>query len=162
MRILITGPVASGKTTLASLLASAIDYPHLNISKIASDSNSISSFDEELNSLVIDDELLLDHLDPLPENCIIDYHSPSLFPESWIDLIVCLTCDNQVVYDRLKKRGYSDVKINVNVDVVIMKIVEEECFESYDREIVHVKQSDSLEDMEANLEFLVDFVGFMI
>lgn len=35
---------------------------------------------------------------------ILDHHDPSLFPERWVDLAVVLTCDNSVLYERLKAR----------------------------------------------------------
>lgn len=55
---------------------------------------------------------LLDYLEgvinpvdgPAETGFIIDHHSPSLYPERWIDLAVCLTCDSDVLYQRLQSR----------------------------------------------------------
>ena len=40
----------------------------------------------------------------LTSGFILDHHDPSLFPERWVDLAVVLTCDNSVLYERLKAR----------------------------------------------------------
>lgn len=46
---------------------------------------------------------------------IVDYHSCDFFPERWFDLVVVLQCDNTVLWNRLEKRGYSQPKIQENV-----------------------------------------------
>lgn len=40
---------------------------------------------------------------PLP-GFIIDHHSPSMYPERWIDLAVVLRTDNGILYRRLEER----------------------------------------------------------
>ena len=49
----------------------------------------------------------------------------------WFDLVVVLTCDNTVLYDRLQARNYRDNKIQENVECEIMQVVLEEARESY-------------------------------
>lgn len=46
----------------------------------------------------------LDCRTQLTAGFILDHHDPSLFPERWVDLAVVLTCDNSVLYERLKAR----------------------------------------------------------
>ena len=36
--------------------------------------------------------------------CIVEFHSIEFFPERWFDLVLCLRCDNTILYDRLKNR----------------------------------------------------------
>ena len=35
---------------------------------------------------------------------IVDYHGSDWFPERWFDLVIVLTTDNTVLYDRLQAR----------------------------------------------------------
>ena len=49
----------------------------------------------------------------------------------WFDLIVVLTCDNTILYDRLIARNYKLNKIQENVQCEIMKIVLDEAFDNY-------------------------------
>ena len=49
----------------------------------------------------------------------------------WFDLVVVLTCDNTILYDRLASRNYKDNKIQENVQCEIMHVVLEEARESY-------------------------------
>jgi adenylate kinase len=105
---------------------------------------------------------LLDYLElllnppsgPAPTGFIIDHHSPSLFPERWIDLAVVYTCPNDILYQRLADRGYEQNKITENVTAEIMQTVLEETRESYAEEIVVVLESSGVVEgeMEGNME----------
>jgi adenylate kinase len=43
-------------------------------------------------------------LTPFSLGFIIDHHSPSMYPERWIDLAVVLRTDNGILYRRLEER----------------------------------------------------------
>lgn len=110
---------------------------------------------------------LLDYLEtivnptsgPAPHGFIIDHHSPSLFPERWIDLACCYTCPNSTLYTRLQARGYEENKIRENITAEIMQTVLEETRESYVEEIVVVLPSGGEEgEMEGNVERIVGWV----
>ena len=45
------------------------------------------------------------------------------FPERWFQLIVVLRCSNDVLYPRLQQRGYSDMKINENIEAEIFQVL---------------------------------------
>lgn len=83
---------------------------------------------------------------------ILDWHACDLFPKSWIDLVVVLRCDSTVLYDRLAARKYSAKKLEENMDAEIMQVLLEEAREAFDEEIVVELQSNSLEDIDANVE----------
>lgn len=57
------------------------------------------------------------------------------FPERWFDLVVVLRCFNEVLYPRLEKRGYSEKKVQENVECEIMCVVAEDARESYREEV---------------------------
>ena len=82
---------------------------------------------------------------------IIDWHACDLFPESWIDLVVVLRTDSTELYDRLMARKYSESKLQENMDAEIMQVILSEARESYDKEIIVELQSDSTDDLEANV-----------
>ena len=60
----------------------------------------------------------------------------AFFPERWFDLVVVLRTNNEVLYPRLEARGYSERKIQENVECEIMCTVAEEARESYKAEIL--------------------------
>jgi broad-specificity NMP kinase len=76
----------------------------------------------------------------------------------WFDLVVALTCDNTIIYDRLAARGYSANKIQENVECEIMQVVVEEARESYQPEILVILTSNNLDDMEENVERIESWV----
>ena len=57
-----------------------------------------------------------------------------------------------MLYDRLTGRGYNDKKRGENLEAEIMQVVLDEARESYDLEIVQEVQSNTVEDMESNVE----------
>ncbi|KAG9875681.1 hypothetical protein KCU94_g22721, partial [Aureobasidium melanogenum] len=75
-----------------------------------------------------------------------------MFPQSLIDLVVVIRCNSTILYDRLKGRGYSDKKLDENMDAEIMEVLLQEARDSYDEEIVVELQSDDLDQIDENLE----------
>ena len=55
-------------------------------------------------------------------------------------------------------RGYDDRKVQENLDSEIMQVILEEARESYDEEIVVELRSDTVEEMEGNVERIVEWV----
>jgi adenylate kinase len=103
--------------------------------------------------LILDEDKLLDVMEPIMAagGNIVDYHSCDLFPERWFDLVLVLKADTEILYDRLVARGYSKKKIDENMECEIMQIVAESAHESYEPEIVHFLDSNTLDDMESNI-----------
>lgn len=153
--ILITGTPGTGKTTLADMLVDVLDgYQHVEVSRFAKERQLLEGYDEVLDTHVIEEDAVLDAIEPFMTEggVVVDYHSCEFFPERWFDLIVVLTCDNTVLYDRLVKRGYSTAKISENVQCEIMQVVLDEARSSYEERRVVALTSESVEQMEGNLE----------
>ena len=89
---------------------------------------------------------------------IIDWHACDLFPKSWIDLVVVLRTDSTQLYDRLKTRRYPEKKMQENLDCEIMAVLLEEARSSYDEEIVIELQSNDVDDIEANVERIEEWI----
>lgn len=85
---------------------------------------------------------------------VVDYHSCDFFPERWFDLVLVLTTNTEILFDRLVSRGYAQNKIDENMECEIMRVVAESAAESYESEIVHIVPSNNIEDMENNCERL--------
>ncbi|SCU99353.1 LAFA_0G23508g1_1 [Lachancea sp. 'fantastica'] len=156
--ILVTGTPGCGKTTTSELLSRNLKgSQYYNISDFARDNKCYEGFDEARKSHIVDEDKLLDHLEPLLRKggAIVDWHVNDIFPERLIDLVVVLRCDNSVLYDRLAERGYHEAKLQENIDAEIMGVVMQDAVDSYAQEIVVELQSNSTEDMEQNVDRVV-------
>jgi adenylate kinase len=159
--IIVTGTPGCGKTSHCQSLLSQLNenlgeqkYNHYSISDVAKERKCIDSYDERLDTSVVDEDKLLDSLEPDLENggALVDWHCCEIFPERLIDLVVVLHTDNSILYDRLTKRGYKDVKIQENIDCEIMDVIGQEARDSYIPEIVIELNSNTVEEMEENVE----------
>lgn len=83
---------------------------------------------------------------------VVDFHSCEIFPERWFDLVLVLRANTDVLYDRLVARKYNEKKRSENVECEIMQVVLQEAKESYDENIVHEVYSNTLEELDANVE----------
>ena len=105
---------------------------HMNIGPLVKQHGFDAAYDAEWDSYEVDEDRLLDYLellsggtapDPLeidPEACaeahhvtdddetrgglLLDWHTCDAWPERWIDLVVVLRCDNQLLWRRLERR----------------------------------------------------------
>lgn len=129
MRILITGTPGVGKTTLAKrFLERHPGYRYVNVSDLVHSSGLIKSYDKAFDSVVPDEERLLDTLEMLIQrnkNILIDHHSCERFPVRWFDVVVLLHLSTEELYDRLASRGYSSKKIQENIEVEIMGVTDD-------------------------------------
>ncbi|CAA7266578.1 unnamed protein product [Cyclocybe aegerita] len=160
--IVITGTPGTGKSTHAELLAdeSPVPLKHINVSEYVKERGFYEAYDEEWHTYTVDEDRLLDDLEAVvaPGGVILDWHTCEAFPERWADLVVVLTCDHSKLWNRLEARGYSLKKIQENNEAEIMQVVLEEARSSYPAEIVVELQSESLEQLEANVARIVEWI----
>lgn len=104
----------------------------------------------------------------------MDYMHADFWPDtSLIDLVVTMRTDNTTLYDRYTERGYSQRKIEENIDCEIMDVIgagNREYFggvdEDGDRTVPDSEltttlldlRSDADSDMKANIKILVKWV----
>jgi adenylate kinase len=141
---------------------------HICVGDIIKEHKCYDGRDEELDSYILDEDKLLDILEPMflqdssstsTDNGIVaEYHSCDLFPERWFDLVLVLRTSTEVLFDRLTARGYNPRKRSENMECEIMQVVLEEAREAYAPEIVHEVQSNTLQDMEANVARVVEWI----
>ena len=94
-----------------------------------------------------------------PGGFVVEFHASELFPQRWFDLVVVLRSDNTVLYDRLKRRGYSDKKIEENVTAEILQVCEEEAREAYAAEVVVPLPSNTTEECDSNAQRIEAWVA---
>ncbi|KAI9018564.1 P-loop containing nucleoside triphosphate hydrolase protein [Phycomyces nitens] len=152
--ILVTGTPGTGKTTTSEMIAQVTGLQHVNVGAIVKAKQLHEGYLEEFDTHVLDEDKLIDELeDTMTEGGkIVDFHTCEIFPERWFDLVIVLRADTATLYDRMEKRGYNKRKIEENMECEIMQIVLENAHESYEPEIVVELQSNTIDDMEANVD----------
>ena len=152
--ILVTGTPGTGKTTLCSELAERLGLRHLQVGDIVRQESAHEGWDEEHESYILDEDKLVDAMEPMlePGGAIVDHHGCDFFPERWFHLVLVLRTDNTVLYDRLVRRGYKQAKLTENVECEIMQVLLEEAREAYPSEITHELSSNTVVDLEQNID----------
>lgn len=129
MKILVTGTPGVGKTTFSSCISKKFKIPHIEISKYIEENNLYEEYSEVYKSLLFDDKTVKESLEKHVlgrESYIIDTHSCGMVEEAAFDLVFLLTAPIEVLYKRLKERGYDEDKIKENVECEIFGVVREE------------------------------------
>lgn len=160
--IIITGTPGVGKTTLSDALAEKTGLHHLSINEVVKKHNigESSNDPDDPNTKIVDEDRLLDCIEDDLENGgqIIDWHACDLFPPSLIDLVCVVRCDNKTLYDRLKARGYSEKKLQENLDCEIMQVLLDEAREAYDPKMVVELQSEKTSDIDSNVDRIEQWI----
>lgn len=133
---------------------------HLSVGEIIAQHKCYEGRDNELDTHILDEDKLLDLMEPMIEaandeeerGVVVDFHVCEMFPERWFDLVLVLRTSTEVLFDRLTKRGYNEKKRSENMESEIMQVILEEARESYDKNIVHEVQSNTIQDMENNVQ----------
>jgi adenylate kinase len=137
---------------------------HLNVGEIIKENKCYEGRDEEMDTNILDEDKLLDVMEVLVEEAaeegvgaVADFHSCEIFPERWFDLVLVLRTRTDVLFDRLTTRGYSKKKRSENMECEIMQVVLDEAKEAYDSAIVHEVNSNTVEEMESNIQRVKDW-----
>lgn len=161
--ILITGTPGTGKTQTSQMVTerlSADGYRHINVSELIKEHEAYEEFDEQFDTYVVDDDKVCDLLEPILEagGCIVDFHSCELFPERWFELVIVLRVATEVLFDRLAERGYTEKKRTENMECEIMQVVLNEAQDSYDPMIVQELTSNTVAELESNVDRIAQWV----
>eukprot|EP00172_Hildenbrandia_rubra_P002210 Plantae.Rhodophyta-Hildenbrandia_rubra.ctg291.p2 GENE.Plantae.Rhodophyta-Hildenbrandia_rubra.ctg291~~Plantae.Rhodophyta-Hildenbrandia_rubra.ctg291.p2 ORF type:complete len:182 (-),score=23.96 Plantae.Rhodophyta-Hildenbrandia_rubra.ctg291:2456-3001(-) len=131
--ILVTGTPGVGKSTLCRLLTPLLGCTHTDVGKFAISRNLTESYDVARKCHILNEDAVLDALEPLMATggVLLEHHSCDWFPERWIQLVVILRADTEVLYDRLMERGYHESKVQENIQAEVFQIAADEARESF-------------------------------
>lgn len=137
-----------------------MNFKHQDVSEIVKENDFTDGYDEQLECPFLDEDKLLDFLEPVMQNGgnIVEYHSNELFPERWFQLVFVVRCDTQVLFDRLTARGYNQKKIEQNMQCEIFGTIFDEAQDSYKPEIVHEVKSETDEDVTECIKIAKNFL----
>ena len=135
MRILITGPVAVGKSSIAKIIAKELGLPLITLKDFVNEHNLIEYHEKEWDSNIVDIKKLQKALElNLPKNCVVEGHLLVDFHISGSMLFV-LNSGAKLLYDRMIDRGYSDKKIEENLLAYHLDYFEINAKKYYDKPI---------------------------
>lgn len=187
--VLVCGTPGCGKTSLAELAAERAGLAHVNVGELVAAKGLHAGRDAASDALLLDEAAegrIVDELDARMRagGVLLEHHAADFFPERWFDLVLVLRADNTVLFDRLVKRcvaahssrqsararltaaphkhprsGYAAAKVTENVEAEIMGVVAEEAHASYRAEIVHDLESNTLDDLDRNVERLATWAA---
>uniref|UniRef100_A0A1L8DY96 Adenylate kinase isoenzyme 6 homolog n=1 Tax=Nyssomyia neivai TaxID=330878 RepID=A0A1L8DY96_9DIPT len=159
--ILLTGTPGVGKSRLAKEISQKLDLKWLDVSSIAKKNDFISGQDKVLDCPILDEDALLDHLEPLLEKGgnVLEYHACEMFPERWFHLVFVIRCNNTILYDRLAKRKYNEKKLQSNIECEIFQTILEEAQDSYQEDIIHELTNETDEQFHENVTKIEELVN---
>ncbi|KAL0227693.1 hypothetical protein RCL1_003836 [Eukaryota sp. TZLM3-RCL] len=158
--ILITGCPGVGKSTVASLVADKTGLFLINVGDVVKAERLYEEWDDELQTFILDEPALISYLEPKIEErgVIVDFHSPAVFSSDWFDLVVVLTCINDILYPRLEQRGYSEAKIQDNIEAEIMEVVLDEAMDIFEDKVVRFP-CETLDQVDDIVNYICSFVN---
>lgn len=135
----VTGTPATGKKTLARSLSKATGFKVFNINRICVLEGAVAGRDAY--GIVADIERLKKIISKkLPsENFILVGHLlPHVVSSNRLDLVIVLRCNPYVLEERLRRRGYPEKKVLMNVGAEILGNCYFEACKKFGVEKVHV------------------------
>lgn len=129
MILICTGTPGTGKTELSKELAKQLKMKYVDVNKIIDKEKLAESYDENRETLVVDEKKLAKALAALAKknkNMIIDSHMAHEMPPKHVDWCIVTRCDPAVLRKRLVKKGYHKEKVQENIDAEILNICMDE------------------------------------
>ncbi len=157
--VVVIGAPGSGKTTIARKLASNIGCSYLNVGSLARERGYILGIDRERDSLILDEELIVDEIRRLAhEKClVIETIAPNTIPRELVRAVIVVRCRPSVLLERLKSRKYSLSKIRENIEYEAIDGPVYDALLIADRErIVEVDGCDK--EVENEIEVILDLL----
>jgi len=168
-KIVITGSVGTGKTTIAKLLAERLKMKVIHVSDFVKK--------KHIYSKIVDGELIVKMNELKKElnklnNVILESHLLCEFKLSDA-IVIVLRCRPEILEERLKKRAYSEDKIRENLEAEALDYCSIKAVENYGDSRVYEIDVSNLSPESAVEEILkilsgkrksdeVDFSGYLL
>lgn len=135
MIILISGTPGTGKSVVSKLLKEKLGegYVIFHLSSFLIQNRAYTEYDEERQTYIIDEEKaekLLGDFFKTHKDVIVETVYPGLVPKA--DKVIVLRRNPLTLYEELKRRGWSELKVAENVMAEILGSVSEEAKEYFD------------------------------
>ncbi len=152
--IVISGVPGSGKTYFARLLSKELNFDYLSITRLVQERKNVlsSGFDERRESLIVNDEALLDELRKFPlDHLVVESISPSLLEGLPVQVVVIVRCPIRELFLRLRRRGYPPQKILENLEAELLDVPLIEALNSFGEDFVVEVDTTSSVDKSLDL-----------
>ncbi len=145
--ILVTGTPGTGKTIIAKAIAKHYDYEYVHIGE--HEEYVIA----ETSVKIVDVEKMISWLkrkqDESSKTLVIDSHLSHYFPSNRTRICIVLRCDPVELRLRLKKRGYPEAKININLEAEAMDLILQEAINE-EHKIIEVDTTHKTNNITIN------------
>ncbi|NHJ02101.1 MAG: AAA family ATPase [Candidatus Heimdallarchaeota archaeon] len=139
----ITGIPGTGKTTVAKELVKRLKMHYLEINTEVLEQGFYYGYDITRDSVIIDEELLIPHLEGLlklsSRNCLV---GPLIPLSKHISLIIILRTHIPNLRKRLEARNYNTNKIEENIEAEIMNILYYDAIEFFPENMIFEVQNN--------------------
>lgn len=161
VRVLITGTPGVGKSSICDKLIPMLpNYQYINVGEFAHERQLYLEYDHELECYVLDEDAVIENMRPMMEDedggIIVDYHGCDFFPKEWFDAVFVLRTSTTPLFDRLSDRGYSQKKLDSNVESEIYQLILDEAKATFDR--VYEFKNDGPSDLEDNINRIYTWI----
>ena len=126
MRIAVTGTPATGKTSVAKILAEKLGFRYINLNKFAKEKKLFSGYDRKRKCNVVDIEKMRKEIKKIQEDLVMDSHYSHEMP---FDVVVVLRTNPRELRKRMERKGWWKEKIEENIEAEIMEICKSEALE---------------------------------
>ena len=154
--IIITGVPGVGKTSVSRIISERLDWPHIEISKLAKEERLITVYDERRDTEEVDQKLVKTRISEIVEASksplVVEGHfAYNVVPREIVNFAIVLRRAPWVLQYELSARGYSDEKIRENMEAELIDLCLIEAVEALGPEVVcEINTTDKAPEEAAN------------
>lgn len=121
--IAISGTPGTGKTVVAEALSKLLGWKLLKLNEISEKKGMFCGYDNVRKTKIVDVDKLAEEVRKLRGNLVIESHYSQDIPN---DLTIVLHCEIKELKKRMTKKGFSEKKIEENLQAEIFEVCSQE------------------------------------